>query len=225
MNCGKCRYEFCWACLGRYISYRHDNGMEQYCAIRKIVSVGIYLIFIAMFFIVKLLVDSSRGEESFLNKAPILDRINAGESLLTRENFLVTLGTFLLINVYAIATFVVMIIFMDNHRIPPGAKFVLVISTLISSVLFAMSFSWLQFGAQIFFFEIIMLIGAFAGFWASMAVFILGIGALALKLVLWAIWGVFYVGKMPFSSLLPSWFSSSAPVVEPIDLAISVEAV
>jgi hypothetical protein len=24
MNCGKCKHEFCWACLGRYVSYKHD---------------------------------------------------------------------------------------------------------------------------------------------------------------------------------------------------------
>ena len=32
MNCAKCKHEFCWICMGDYYRYRHNNGMEIYCA-------------------------------------------------------------------------------------------------------------------------------------------------------------------------------------------------
>ena len=200
MNCAKCRFEFCWACLGRYVSYRHDHGMEQYCNIRKMVSGGIYVLFIALFFILKLLMLGSR-DGNFLTKAPILDRLNDGESILTRENFLVTLATFLLGNAYAFATFILMIVTVDNYNIPPGLKFLLVVSEFLGSLIFAMSSLWLQFGAQIFFFEVTAVVVCFGAFWAGMALLFVGVICLGLRLVLWACWAVFYLGKFPLTYL------------------------
>lgn len=169
MNCGKCKYEFCWNCLGSYISYKHLPGMELYCNLRSLTTALIYGFFFVLFWVLKLLCLSSRGEPGIFQKAAILDRINDGESFLTRENFLVTLGTFIIINIYAFATCIVTVITIEsfNHRLR-GWAIPVVLFELTASILLAFGNPWLQYGAQIFFFEILTVIGAFFGFWAAL---------------------------------------------------------
>ena len=31
MVCMKCKYEFCWSCMGQYKHYSHDPGMDKLC--------------------------------------------------------------------------------------------------------------------------------------------------------------------------------------------------
>ena len=50
MNCGKCKFEFCWVCLQSYKSYRHEKGEEKYCAILCFVKA--LLIFVALLLLV-----------------------------------------------------------------------------------------------------------------------------------------------------------------------------
>ena len=44
MVCGKCRFEFCWICMGHFVGYRHDTGMEVYCAQRQATWVSILIL-------------------------------------------------------------------------------------------------------------------------------------------------------------------------------------
>ena len=32
MKCYKCQHEFCWLCNGDFYGYKHNNGMDKYCA-------------------------------------------------------------------------------------------------------------------------------------------------------------------------------------------------
>ena len=32
MKCYKCQHEFCWLCNGDFYRYRHNHGMDKYCA-------------------------------------------------------------------------------------------------------------------------------------------------------------------------------------------------
>ena len=31
MQCGRCKHEFCWLCMGDHYSYSHKPGMAKYC--------------------------------------------------------------------------------------------------------------------------------------------------------------------------------------------------
>jgi hypothetical protein len=77
----------------------------------------------------------------------------------------------------------------------------------MGSVLFALTNTWLNYGAQIFFFEILMLLGGFAGFWIGIVVISVGVVSLGLKLLMWAFWSVLYITK--FTSLIPSFFTNN----------------
>lgn len=74
-----------------------------------------------------------------------MDRINGGESFFTRENFLVTLGAFVVINVYAFVSFILMVITVEKMH--SGIKFQLVLIEFFAALMFAFSNPWLQFGA------------------------------------------------------------------------------
>ena len=41
--CGKCKFEFCWDCLGSYISYQHLPGRGKWCGLRQIYKIIIYI--------------------------------------------------------------------------------------------------------------------------------------------------------------------------------------
>ena len=45
MVCAKCKYEFCWTCLGHYKRYRHDIGMTKYCGQSVTVWFMLYFLF------------------------------------------------------------------------------------------------------------------------------------------------------------------------------------
>lgn len=47
MNCGKCKFEFCWICLSSYRGYRHEPGNEWLCSLLAIVK--FVLIVLAIF--------------------------------------------------------------------------------------------------------------------------------------------------------------------------------
>ena len=51
MVCAKCKYEFCWTCLGHYKSYSHDPGMEIYCEQATLIYVCLCMIFILLLII------------------------------------------------------------------------------------------------------------------------------------------------------------------------------
>lgn len=42
MMCSKCKYEFCWSCLGSYKRYRHAEGFEKYCGQAVVMYASIY---------------------------------------------------------------------------------------------------------------------------------------------------------------------------------------
>lgn len=42
MVCFKCKYEFCWTCMGHYRRYRHDEGMEKYCGQSRLAYAAAY---------------------------------------------------------------------------------------------------------------------------------------------------------------------------------------
>jgi len=42
MMCSKCKYEFCWSCLGSYKRYRHAEGFEKYCGQAHMMYASIY---------------------------------------------------------------------------------------------------------------------------------------------------------------------------------------
>jgi hypothetical protein len=169
------------------------------------VSVGLYGLFFTLFLILKLL--PNQTEDNFWTGTPILDRLNDGESLLNRTNFLVTLASFIFINAYAFVSFVWVVVICESHKFNLGIKFILVPAILMGSVLFALTNTWLNYGAQIFFFEILMLMGGFAGFWIGIVVISVGVVSLGLKLLIWAFWSVLYITK--FTSLIPSFFTNN----------------
>ena len=51
MVCAKCKYEFCWTCLGHYARYRHDEGMDKYCGQSMFVYTFLYLTFLLVIFV------------------------------------------------------------------------------------------------------------------------------------------------------------------------------
>jgi hypothetical protein len=170
--------------------------------------------FFFIFIIIKLLMQGSKGDTNFLNKEPILDRVNNGETFFTRENFLITLGTFVVINVYAVGVFVLIVITFEWRRYSPILP-MLVATEIVLALLFAFSNPWLQYGAQIFFFEVLCILGGFAGFWASIAVVIAGLICLCFKIVFLLVFKGFkpfiWVGKIclyPLKLLMPTLFSS-----------------
>jgi len=169
------------------------------------VSFILYGLFFTIFLICKLL--PNKTEDNIWTGTPILDRLNDGESLLNRTNFLITLASFIFINAYALASFVLTVTICESHNFNLRMKFILVPAILMGSVLFALTNSWLNYGSQIFFFEILTLIGGFAGCWIGLIVIGVGVVSLGLKLMLWAVWGVLYITKT--TSLIPSFFTNS----------------
>ena len=47
MQCGKCRHEFCWFCLGSYYNYTH--GENLYCPIRYMALNGSIILVLILF--------------------------------------------------------------------------------------------------------------------------------------------------------------------------------
>jgi len=185
--------------------------MDLYCKLRQLVSTLVYGFFF-LFLTFKLLIhSSSKGDPNFLNKDPILDRINSGESFFTRENFLITLGTFVTINVYAIACFIIMAISAEALRYRSVLPFVLM-SEFTASLMFAFSNPWLQYGAQIFFFEVTFVICGFAGFWAAIAVLLAGTFCAVVKVLM-------LVGLWPFKYIFGRLFFGTSDAVP--ELAVS----
>ena len=144
MNCAACKYEFCWTCLQHYKGYKHDAGTEINCAARKGITATIYAIFITLFFLIKLLLITSK-DTSIFDQEPILDRLNAGESLLNKQNFLMTICMFIIINGYAFGTFVMCVITGESIRhviVVP-----IILAEIVAAILFAFSNPWMQYGA------------------------------------------------------------------------------
>ncbi len=75
MGCSKCKYEFCWICMGSYTRYQHIKGQEAICPIILMIKVIMCLIFICIigllllktFWYVPSLPPFSRGYELFIN--------------------------------------------------------------------------------------------------------------------------------------------------------------
>ena len=54
MMCSKCKYEFCWSCLGSYKRHRHAEGFEKYCGQATVMYASIYFT-IGLMLVVKLI--------------------------------------------------------------------------------------------------------------------------------------------------------------------------
>ena len=148
------------------------------------------------FFITKLLLHGSK-DSLFLNKEPLLDRLNAGESLLGRENFLVTLAMFIIINAYVFFSGICIVVTGDFYKIfAKGLTLPLMIAEFIGFTVFAMY--WLQYGTQIFFFEVMLIICGFFGFWIGILFFVAGMVSLCFKIA-------FLIFRFSVSWLLPSF--------------------
>ena len=51
MVCMKCKYEFCWVCMGHYKNYHHDPGMDIYCRQAGFTKAFIFIVATLCFFI------------------------------------------------------------------------------------------------------------------------------------------------------------------------------
>jgi len=54
MACSKCKYEFCWICMGSYTRYMHTPGQEAICPIILMIKVVFCLILASLILLVLL---------------------------------------------------------------------------------------------------------------------------------------------------------------------------
>lgn len=103
MVCIKCKHEYCWLCLFDYKDYEHKSKQSRdYCIMRQV------LYFVCIAFCLQVVwVKCALPYTLYMAEENVLDRLNRGDSLLVRENFVITLISGVWANIYVIETFII----------------------------------------------------------------------------------------------------------------------
>lgn len=119
MNCYKCKYEFCWVCLGSYKSYRHAKGMDAFHNLSEAVYALIYATLSLMLMLKMLTYYYGNDVLLGLGSGDLTDDFNASESLFTLRNIFILIAAFVFINAVMIFTVASSAIIYDNRRHVP----------------------------------------------------------------------------------------------------------
>ena len=113
--CGKCKYDFCWECLGSFKNYRHDKDGDFYCVLRQI-ALGFIVGGLISIAAIKAIENYNRTHKPLESKdsyPTILERLDAGESIFTMENLIIITLEFIGIHIYI--GFFACIVLMTNE--------------------------------------------------------------------------------------------------------------
>lgn len=165
VNCIKCKYEFCWDCLGKYKNYTHEPGMDVYCGLR-VASVGLTIGGLITLLIIKAIENYKAlrppVEQPVTVLTPILTRLENGESLFTKQNVLETIGAWVVIHIYLAASIVIMIATEEITRFTSFTVPMIVSEFIALLVLVATCPGMRDYPMQLLYFELLLIVGIFA---------------------------------------------------------------
>lgn len=107
--------------------------------------------------------------DQYMSQETVLDRLNAGESLLIRENFKITMISLVFANIYVVMTFIICDFTQDQQM---GW---LVHIELFFLLLVAQHFAWMQFSIQVYLFQIFTLTFVLVGFFCMLFIVSAGV--------------------------------------------------
>jgi hypothetical protein len=176
MNCYKCKYEFCWICLGHYKSYRHDPGMDEHHHLSEGVYIAIYTT-IALMFVFKVMIYTYGNDLSQIGSRDFIEEISASDSLFTFKNIVTIVLAFIFINIVAFITGIMVVVMFETRWIP---KILCPAPFIVVFILLQMS-NASQFAFHLGVFELLLITFLFSGFWCGLGLLIVGTISLLLK--------------------------------------------